>query len=111
MDRVRVAVFTPYVRRNVKSAKRILAQRNGTLGATTSSSILPSAVANYSHPESATWEDYHIVKFSDLTPGPRKLYAYGYLNAGTANKYSSGIIHLDLKPGSNSITVYLVRCL
>ncbi len=108
MDRVRVALFIPYVRRQDKGVKRIMALRNGTSGATATFEIEPDAVSSYSHQEEASWEDYHQVKFTNLAPGPRKLYAYGYLNPET-NKLASGVIHLDLKPGSNSVTVYLTR--
>ena len=108
MDKVRVALFIPYVRRTDKGVKRILAERNGASGATATYDIKPDAIDNYSHQESAAWEDYHQVKFTNLAPGPRKLYAYGFLNPDS-NKLASGIIHLDLKPGSNSVTVYLTK--
>jgi hypothetical protein len=106
MDRVRVALFVPYVRQTDKCVKRILTERNGSAGSVESINILPSAFPGYGHTETAIWEDYHNVTFTGLTPGLRKLYVYGYLNP-SSNKFASGIIPVDLKPGSNLVTVYL----
>lgn len=106
MDEVRVAVFAPYVERTSKTAKRVLASRSG--GVAQATSIRPTASSSFPHGESASWEAYHRVRFDDVAPGPRKVYAYGYL-AGTPhrNKLASQVLHVDLRPGSNSVTVYL----
>lgn len=51
--------------------------------------------------------------FTDLTPGIRKLYAYGAIDlSGTwANVYGTGseALTIELKPGANLITVYLTE--
>lgn len=104
MDRLRVALYAPYVTRNSLAVKRLLATRDP--GPALVLTTTPAAVAGYPHDESASWEDHHRVRFDDLAPGTRRLYAYGYLT-GPSNEFASGILQVELKPGSNSLSVYL----
>lgn len=63
-------------------------------------------------PVQVAWSRIGEVTFTGLTPGTRKLYAYGALvidesQSNVANAYCSGLQTIELKPGTNHITVYL----
>jgi prepilin-type N-terminal cleavage/methylation domain-containing protein len=114
MDYLRVSIFAPYVRRTALDVKRVMASRENET-AQEGVEIDPAADADYPHLEGASWEAYHRVTFSAVAPGPRKLYAYGYDSGGPPgppgprNQRGSTVLHVDLKPGSNSLTVHLVE--
>ncbi len=114
MDHVRAAVFAPYVTPDGDSSdnlKRILAVND--VGSA-SLSVSPSADPGFPHAELSTpalWSGYHSVTLRGLAPGPKKIYVYGFLGTSAANKYGSRLIDVDLKPGANLATVYLVEAL
>jgi hypothetical protein len=111
MDHMRVALFAPYITPDGTSSdnvKRVLAYNNsGTSGI----SVLPAADSGYPHEEDdlqPDWTDMHSVLLHNLTPGQRRLYVYGFKGvSGAVNKFGSQLLTLDLKPGINTVTVYL----
>lgn len=110
MNRLRVAFFEPCVTSTAKGIKRLMAVRNGTTVAALDQEVSFNlgSFAAFKQP-AATWTDYNQVHFSNLTPGTRKIYAYGYLQSGSSysNKLGSDVIGVQLKPGINCITLIL----
>lgn len=57
------------------------------------------------------WEDYHNLTVKELIPGRRQIYAYGYFYVPTAGtplyRVASAVEWVDLRKGSNHITLYL----
>jgi len=115
MDYLRVAVFAPYVTPDgvgTDNVKRVLAYNdNGTPGL----SVSPLADAGFPHFElssGAVWSGFHSATLRGLSPGHRKLYVYGFKgSAGSANKFGSRLLDVELKPGDNTVTVYLLEAL
>jgi hypothetical protein len=115
MDYVRVAVFAPYVTPDgvdADNVKRVLAYNdNGSAGL----SVSPAADAGFPHYElsaGASWSGFHSVTLRGLSPGRRKLYVYGFKGASaSSNKFGSRLLDIELKPGGNAVTVYLVEAL
>jgi type II secretory pathway pseudopilin PulG len=115
IDHIRVAVFAPYITPDgvdSDNVKRILARNDGGSHAL---SVSPAADAGFPHFETLrtpTWSGYHSVTLRGLSPGPRKIYVYGFKNSvAPTNKYGSRLLDLELKPGHNIVTVYLVEAL
>jgi type II secretory pathway pseudopilin PulG len=112
MDRLRVALFAPYTTGSAVTVKRLLARRDVGAAQEETLDVFPAALAGYPHPELAAawaWEEYHTIRFEGLAPGPRRLFAYGYLDNGgsPAHQLASRVVLVDIKPGSNTLTVYL----
>jgi hypothetical protein len=55
------------------------------------------------------WSGTHTIEVRNLPPGVRRVLAYGYYeNTGNiCNAYCSGLQTIELKPGTNHVTVYL----
>ncbi len=99
MNRLRVAVFYPDIDDTKKKLGRKLAQSELTI----------SNVEWNPSNSSVTFK-----KELGLAPGSRKLYAYGFYEINTGeyiNKFQSSVLDVNLKPGSNQITIYLTSSL
>ena len=114
LSHLRVAVFMPRVSRTEKGIRRFMASRNnGTLTTDHANSISFSRTGFFDEmtTEAASWTAYNQVEIKNLTPGSRKIYAYGFFKEGSVyrNKRGSDVIDLELSPGVNRITVCLVN--
>jgi hypothetical protein len=113
VDHVRVALCVPFVETPPNSTplvRALLAQYAGTPPAGEDVvGVKPSLPTGFQTPK-REWTAHGSVTFSDLTPGPRKLYAYAFINGGTPrNAWASQLVDVELKPGGNVVTVYLTE--
>jgi len=99
MDRVRVAIYVPYVTASSRQVKRVLARSDAAL------ELNPDVSGG----ETQSWTGCCEVRITNLPSGLRKIYVYGYKNIGTANRYGSFVTSVELKPGGNSATVFLTE--
>jgi type II secretory pathway pseudopilin PulG len=112
-DRVRVALFVPFVEvppNSTPLVRALLAQYDGTPPTGVGNvEVKPTSPTGFQTPQ-REWTAHGSVTFSDLTPGPRKLYAYAFISAGgTRNAWASPLLDVVLKPGGNVMTVYLTE--
>ena len=114
MNNLRIAVFSPRISRNEKGVRRFMAIRNGsslTEDHANSISFTDNSFFSAMPDETASWTAHNQVELKNLTPGNRKIYAYGFYKNGSnyRNKLGSGVLDIKLLPGVNSLTVYLTN--
>jgi type II secretory pathway pseudopilin PulG len=111
LNRLRVAIFSPCVTSTNRGIRRILVSRNGSSTETDRSESITTGTFFAGQPsEQITWIEYNQVQISNLIPGVKKLYAYGYYRIDASvftNKRGSNVIEVKLKPGTNRINVFL----
>lgn len=122
MNRMRVALFAPYVAGPDLGAERVEIRRitasydhHDSSPSAPTLALVDRTETRTTLPDTETlgvaadWDEMGNVTFTGLTPGVRKLFVYGATLVGSnrTNGYSSGLQTIELKPGANYITVYL----
>jgi prepilin-type N-terminal cleavage/methylation domain-containing protein len=122
LNHLRVTVFSPYVTPDTRVA-------NMKITTAFSPPLPTSSVSGMWEGQEEIWNNNnHVlsdpnwkpesnslseVTFHNLTPGIRKIFAYGYVESGTSpnctysNARHSNVQTIELKPGENFMTIYL----
>lgn len=111
-NRVRVALFVPYVPTQPASGSGVemVALVARKTDAAFDAYITPDKSGDMAAMPS-TWAGRHSITFTGLAPGPRKLLACAFVDDGGTlrNKWRSPLLDIVLKPGGNVVTVYLTE--
>lgn len=112
-NRVRVAVFAPYVPPAPGSGNgaALLALVAGQGGAADGFDVRSSASGDVPGLPDPTWADNHSVTYTGLRPGRVQVLACAFVDDGgsLSNQWLSPLVDVVLKPGGNLVTVYLTE--